>query len=256
MICKSGHSECFLNIGKYIKIREAWFNHNHVCTFCNVKTGIPNSLDSDEPERIAEAVRNLNLRHVVITSVDRDDLNDGGAAHFCFVVASIREYSPGTTIEILTPDFRNKLGAAEVIAATPPDVFNHNLETVPRLYPTIRPGARYFTSLALLHEMKRRLPERFTKSGIMVGLGEDRGEVLQVMDDLRAAKVDFITIGQYLQPTSKHLPVVEFIHPDKFAEHKETAEAMGFQHVASGPLVRSSYHADDFSPDAFKHDQD
>lgn len=213
------------------------------CAFCNVSTGKPAALDPDEPVRVGEAVARLKLDHVVITSVDRDDLNDGGAAHFCFVVASIREYSPGTTIEILTPDFRNKLGAAEVIAATPPDVFNHNLETVPRLYPTIRPGARYFTSLALLHEMKRRLPERFTKSGIMVGLGEDRGEVLQVMDDLRAAKVDFITIGQYLQPTPKHAPIENFVTPEAFDEYAAIGRAKGFLMVASSPLTRSSYHA-------------
>ena len=213
------------------------------CAFCNVATGKPGALDPQEPARVGEAVARLGLAHVVITSVDRDDLNDGGAAHFAAVVARIRAAAPATTIEILTPDFKDKPGAAAVIAGAPPDVFNHNLETVPRLYPTIRPGARYYTSLALLHDMKRRLPERFTKSGIMVGLGEERGEVLQIMDDLRAAEVDFVTIGQYLQPTPKHAPIDRFVTPGEFDEFAAVARAKGFLMVASSPLTRSSYHA-------------
>ncbi len=213
------------------------------CAFCNVATGRPGPLDPMEPVRVAQAVARLGLAHVVVTSVDRDDLADGGARHFAAVVAHIRETTPATTIEILTPDFKNKAGAAQVIAAEPPDVFNHNMETVPRLYPTIRPGARYFTSLQLLHEMKRRLPQGFTKSGIMVGLGEAHEEVLQVMDDLRAADVDFITIGQYLQPTPKHAPIARFVAPDEFNEYAAVARGKGFLMVASSPLTRSSYHA-------------
>ena len=213
------------------------------CAFCNVATGRPGPLDPMEPVRVAKAVARLGLAHVVVTSVDRDDLADGGARHFAAVVARIRETTPATTIEILTPDFKNKAGAAQVIAAEPPDVFNHNMETVPRLYPTIRPGARYFTSLQLLHEMKRRLPQGFTKSGIMVGLGEAHEEVLQVMEDLRAADVDFITIGQYLQPTPKHAPIARFVAPDEFDEYAALARGKGFLMVASSPLTRSSYHA-------------
>ncbi len=213
------------------------------CAFCNVATGKPGALDANEPARVAEALARLGLAHVVITSVDRDDLGDGGAAHFAAVVNHIREAAPDTTIEILTPDFKDKPGAAEVIAGSPPDVFNHNLETVPRLYPTIRPGARYYTSLALLHDMKRRLPSLFTKSGIMVGLGEERGEVLQVMDDLRAAQVDFLTIGQYLQPTPKHAPIDRFVTPAEFEEYAAVARAKGFLMVSSSPLTRSSHHA-------------
>ena len=214
------------------------------CAFCNVKTGIPNSLDSDEPERIAEAVHSLNLRHVVITSVDRDDLPDGGAAHFAKVIISTRKFSPETTIEVLTPDFLGKPGALEIVIAAQPDVFNHNLETVPGLYPKVRPGARYFASLQLLAKAKELDRNVFTKSGIMVGLGEDRQAIHQVMDDLRTADVDFLTIGQYLQPTPKHHPVEDFVSPDQFATYAQAARGKGFLMVAATPLTRSSYHAD------------
>ncbi len=214
------------------------------CAFCNVATGLPGAVDGDEPARVADAVAKLGLRHVVITSVDRDDLADGGAAHFAAVIAALREAAPATTIEVLTPDFLRKPGAAELVAEARPDVFNHNLETVPRLYPTIRPGARYYQSLRLLDRMKTLAPGVFTKSGLMVGLGESRAEILQVMDDLRVAEVDFLTIGQYLQPTVKHAAVEQFVTPDEFAEYAALARARGFLLVSATPLTRSSYHAD------------
>ncbi|MDH5556217.1 MAG: lipoyl synthase [Alphaproteobacteria bacterium] len=218
------------------------------CAFCNVATGKPAPLDPMEPLNVALAVAQLGLEHVVVTSVDRDDLDDGGAAHFAQVIGEIRKESPATTIEILTPDFKGREGAIEVVALARPDVFNHNLETVPRLYPTIRPGARYFTSLELLHRVKRIDPSLFTKSGLMVGLGETREEVGQVMDDLRAADVDFLTIGQYLQPTRKHAPVDRFVTPEEFEGYANMARGKGFLLVASTPLTRSSYHAgDDFT---------
>ena len=214
------------------------------CAFCNVTTGLPDRLEADEPQRVADAVARLGLRHVVITSVDRDDLDDGGAAHFAAVITAVRAAAPGTTIEILTPDFLRKPGAAERVVAARPDVFNHNLETVPRLYPTIRPGARYYQSLRLLDRVKQIDPTMFTKSGMMVGLGEARGEVGQVMDDLRIADVDFLTLGQYLQPTVKHAAVDRFVHPDEFADYASIARAKGFLTVSATPLTRSSYHAD------------
>lgn len=219
------------------------------CAFCNVATGKPNPLDPTEPERVADAVAKMGLKHVVITSVDRDDLGDGGAAHFAAVVLAIRAASPDTTVEILTPDFLRKPVAAvfEVIDAKP-DVFNHNLETVPRLYLSIRPGARYYNSLRLLERVKERDPTQFTKSGIMVGLGEAKEEVMQVMDDMRSAGVDFITIGQYLQPTRKHAPIDRFVHPDEFKAYEEIARAKGFLMVSASPLTRSSHHAgEDFA---------
>jgi lipoic acid synthetase len=214
------------------------------CSFCNVATGVPAGLDADEPNRVADAVATLGLRHVVITSVDRDDLADGGAAHFAAVIAAIRKAAPGTTIEILTPDFLRKAGAIEVVVAARPDVFNHNLETVPRLYPTIRPGARYFQSLRLLDTVKRLDPGIFTKSGLMVGLGEAKAEIGQVMDDLRIADVDFLTLGQYLQPSVKHAAVARFVTPDEFEEYAKAARGKGFLQVSATPLTRSSYHAD------------
>jgi lipoyl synthase len=214
------------------------------CSFCNVRTGQPGALDAGEPVRVADAVAKLGLRHVVITSVDRDDLADGGAGHFAAVIRAIRAAAPGTTIEVLTPDFLRKPGAMETVADAKPDVFNHNLETVPRLYPTIRPGARYYQSLRLLDGVKRRDPTLFTKSGLMVGFGESRQEIMQVMDDLRIAEVDFLTIGQYLQPTVKHAAVAEFITPEAFAEYAALARAKGFLLVSATPLTRSSYHAD------------
>jgi lipoic acid synthetase len=214
------------------------------CAFCNVATGLPAALDATEPARVAEAVAQLGLRHVVITSVDRDDLADGGAAHFAAVIAAIRAAAPATTIEILTPDFLRKPGAAESIAQARPDVFNHNLETVPRLYPAIRPGARYYQSLRLLDQVKRLASGMFTKSGLMVGLGESRAEIGQVMDDLRIAEVDFLTIGQYLQPSVKHAPVERFVPPDEFSDYAAMARAKGFLMVSATPLTRSSYHAD------------
>lgn len=218
------------------------------CAFCNVATGKPAPLDPMEPMNVALAVAQLGLEHVVVTSVDRDDLKDGGAAHFARVIAEIRKESPKTTIEILTPDFKGRDGAIETVVAAQPDVFNHNLETVPRLYPGIRPGARYFTSLELLHRVKRIDPAMFTKSGLMVGLGETREEVAQVMDDLRAADVDFLTIGQYLQPTRKHAPVDRFVTPEEFEGYANLARGKGFLLVASTPLTRSSYHAgEDFA---------
>ena len=214
------------------------------CAFCNVKTGRPGAVDALEPENLALSVAAMGLKHVVVTSVDRDDLDDGGAAQFVRCIERIREASPGTTIEVLTPDFRNKEGALEAVIAARPDVFNHNLETVPRLYPTIRPGARYFHSLRLLDQAKKIDPAIFTKSGIMVGLGEERREVLQVMDDQRSADVDFLTIGQYLRPTPRHAPVDRYVTPDEFEEYRRLALARGFLMVASSPLTRSSYHAD------------
>ena len=214
------------------------------CAFCNVSTGLPAALDADEPRRVAEAVAELGLRHVVITSVDRDDVADGGAAHFAAVIAAVRLAAPETTIEILTPDFLRKPGAIEVVARAKPDVFNHNFETVPRLYPTIRPGARYYQSIRLLDKVKQVDPSIFTKSGLMVGLGESKTEISQVMDDLRIADVDFITIGQYLQPTVKHAAVEKFWTPEEFEELAGMARAKGFLQVSATPLTRSSYHAD------------
>ncbi len=214
------------------------------CGFCNVRTGLPGALAADEPARVADAVAKLGLKHVVVTSVDRDDLPDGGAAHFAAVIHAIRDAAPATTIEVLTPDFVRKPGAEQVVADARPDVFNHNLETVPRLYPTVRPGARYYQSLRLLDRVKTLAPGIFTKSGMMVGLGESRAEILQVMDDLRIADVDFLTIGQYLQPTAKHAAVDRFVTPGEFAEYASLARARGFLLVSATPLTRSSYHAD------------
>lgn len=236
------------NIGECWNKRHATFMImgevcTRACSFCNVATGKPNALDKFEPLRTAVAVEKLGLKHVVITSVDRDDLEDGGADHFVKTIEAIRFKSPETTIEILTPDFKNKEGAVDVVARARPDVFNHNLETVPRLYPTIRPGARYFTSLRVLERAKEVDPSIFTKSGLMVGLGEDRTEIAQVMDDLRAASVDFLTIGQYLQPTPKHAPVDRFWTPEEFQELEKMAYAKGFLMVSSSPLTRSSHHA-------------
>ncbi|MGO4683050.1 lipoyl synthase [Hyphomicrobium sp. 2TAF46] len=217
------------------------------CAFCNVATGLPSVLDPDEPRRVAEAVAHLALEHVVVTSVDRDDLADGGARHFAETIRAIREAAPETTIEVLTPDFLRKEGALETVIAAKPDVFNHNLETVPALYLRIRPGARYFHSLRLLQRAKELDVQTFTKSGIMVGLGEKREEVLQVMDDLRSAGVDFLTIGQYLQPTRKHAAVDRYVSPDEFEGLAQAARAKGFLLVAASPFTRSSYHAgDDF----------
>ena len=215
------------------------------CAFCNVATGLPKPLDLGEPERVAQAVAKLGLGHVVITSVDRDDLPDGGGAHFASVIGAIRRNTPSTTIEVLTPDFLRKDGALETVIAARPDVFNHNLETVPALYLRIRPGARYFHSLRLLQRAKELDPTVFTKSGIMVGLGETREEVLQLMDDLRSAGVDFLTIGQYLQPTRKHAEVKAFVTPDEFKSYERVALAKGFLLVSATPLTRSSYHADE-----------
>ena len=218
------------------------------CTFCNVKTGLPNTVDRGEPARVAEAIGELGLRHVVITSVDRDDLEDGGAEQFVRVIGNIRERAPDTTIEVLTPDFLRKEGAIEAVVEAKPDVYNHNLETVPRLYAEVRPGARYFHSLRLLDRVKALDPSIFTKSGIMVGLGEDKGEVAQVMDDLRAAEVDFLTIGQYLQPTPRHHDVARFVTPDEFAAFASLARGKGFVMVSASALTRSSYHAgEDFT---------
>jgi len=219
------------------------------CAFCNVKTGMPMPVDVLEPQHTADAAAKLGLEHIVITSVDRDDLPDGGASQFVKVIEALRRTTPNTTIEILTPDFRNKADAAvEAIVAARPDVYNHNLETVPRLYPNIRPGARYYASLRLLEQVKRLDPSIFTKSGIMLGLGEQRLEVHQVMDDMRSADIDFLTMGQYLQPTPKHVKVDEFIKPQAFDAYASIARAKGFLMVASSPLTRSSYHAgDDFA---------
>ncbi len=213
------------------------------CAFCNIATGRPDLLDPHEPERLAVAIGKLGLEHVVITSVDRDDLPDGGAGHFADCIKAIRNSAPNTTIEILTPDFLKKDGALETVVAAIPDVYNHNIETVPSLYKAIRPGARYFHSLNLLHNVKKLNPQIFTKSGIMVGLGETNNEVLQVMDDLRAADVDFITIGQYLQPTKKHAKVERFVTPEEFSYLERVAKTKGFLMVSASPLTRSSYHA-------------
>jgi lipoyl synthase len=218
------------------------------CAFCNVRTGRPGPLDPDEPQRVAEAVARMGLSHAVITSVDRDDLDDGGAGHFVKVIRFMRERSPGTTVEVLTPDFLRKDGALERVVEASPDVFNHNLETVPSLYLSIRPGARYFHSLRLLQRVKELDPTMFTKSGIMVGLGETRDEVLQVMDDMRSADIDFITIGQYLQPTRKHAAIARFVTPDEFEAYESIAYSKGFLMVAASPLTRSSHHAgEDFA---------
>jgi lipoic acid synthetase len=219
------------------------------CAFCNVKTGMPRAVDRDEPAHVAEAAARMGLEHIVITSVDRDDLPDGGAGQFVKVIEELRARTPQTTIEILTPDFRGKMRAAvEAIVAAGPDVYNHNLETVPRLYPTIRPGARYYASLRLLEEVKAHNPLIFTKSGIMLGLGEERLEVHQVMDDMRSAGIDFLTMGQYLRPTPKHAEVKDFVTPQAFAAYGAIARAKGFLQVAASPLTRSSYHAgEDFA---------
>ena len=241
------------NIGECWEKKHATFmimgdTCTRACAFCNVKTGLPGALDPDEPKHIAEAVAKLGLSHVVITSVDRDDLPDGGAEHFAQVIRAIRAATPNTTIEVLTPDFLRKDGAAEIVVAAKPDVFNHNLETVPSKYLTVRPGARYFASVRLLQRAKELDPQMFTKSGIMVGLGEERNEVLALMDDLRAADVDFLTIGQYLQPTRKHHEVVRFVPPDEFKAYETIAYAKGFLMVPASPLTRSSHHAgDDFA---------
>ncbi|MGA2818665.1 MAG: lipoyl synthase [Xanthobacteraceae bacterium] len=241
------------NIGECWEKKHATFmimgdTCTRACAFCNVKTGLPGALDPAEPEHVAEATAKLGLTHIVITSVDRDDLDDGGAAHFAAVIRAIRARCPRTTIEVLTPDFLRKKGAVEAVVAARPDVFNHNLETVPSNYLTVRPGARYFASVHLLQHAKELDPLIFTKSGIMVGLGEERNEVLQVMDDLRAAEVDFLTIGQYLQPSRKHHPVVRFVPPDEFKALATIAYAKGFSMVSASPLTRSSHHAgEDFA---------
>lgn len=215
------------------------------CAFCNVSTGLPLALDAGEPARVADAVAKLGLRHIVITSVDRDDLDDGGAQHFADTIYAIRATSPETSIEILTPDFLRKEGALEIVVEARPDVFNHNLETTPRLYLNIRPGARYFHSMRLLQRVKEIDPTIFTKSGIMVGLGESREEVMQVMDDMRSADIDFVTIGQYLQPTRKHAPIDRFVTPEEFESYATMARAKGFLMVSATPLTRSSHHADE-----------
>ena len=241
------------NIGECWEKKHATFmimgdTCTRACAFCNVKTGLPGPLDAGEPERVAEATAKLGLAHVVVTSVDRDDLADGGAAHFAAVIRAIRARSPATTIEVLTPDFLRKPGAIETVVDARPDVFNHNLETVPSRYLTVRPGARYFHSLRLLQQVKERDAALFTKSGIMVGLGEQRHEVMQLMDDLRSADVDFLTVGQYLQPTRRHHPVVRFVTPDEFKAYETIAYAKGFAMVAASPLTRSSHHAgEDFA---------
>jgi lipoic acid synthetase len=241
------------NIGECWEKKHATFmilgdTCTRACAFCNVKTGLPGAVDPHEPEHVAEATAKLGLAHIVVTSVDRDDLPDGGAEHFAQTIRAIRAHCPSTTIEVLTPDFLRKDGAVEQVVAARPDVFNHNLETVPSLYLTVRPGARYFASLRLLQRVKEIDASMFTKSGIMVGLGEERNEVLQVMDDLRSAGVDFLTIGQYLQPTRKHHPVLRFVPPDEFEALKTVAYAKGFLMVSSSPLTRSSHHAgEDFA---------
>jgi lipoyl synthase len=241
------------NIGECWEKKHATFmilgdTCTRACAFCNVKTGLPGPLDPREPAHVADATAKLGLTHVVVTSVDRDDLEDGGAGHFADTIRAIRGRCPGTTIEVLTPDFLRKQGAVERVVAARPDVFNHNLETVPSRYLAVRPGARYFASLRLLQQVKEIDPSLFTKSGIMVGLGEERHEVLQVMDDLRSAGVDFLTIGQYLQPTRKHHPVIRFVPPDEFEALKTIAFAKGFLMVSASPLTRSSHHAgEDFA---------
>jgi lipoyl synthase len=241
------------NIGECWEKKHATFmimgdTCTRACAFCNVKTGVPAALDAAEPERVADATAKLGLAHVVVTSVDRDDLDDGGAQHFAATIRAVRARCPNTTIEVLTPDFLRKVGAIETVAAAKPDVFNHNLETVPSKYLTVRPGARYFASIRLLQRVKEIDPTLFTKSGIMVGLGEARNEVMQVMDDLRTAGVDFLTIGQYLQPTRKHHAVVRFLPPEEFKAYETIAYAKGFLMVAASPLTRSSHHAgEDFA---------
>jgi len=241
------------NIGECWEKKHATFmimgdTCTRACAFCNVKTGLPAPLDAQEPERVAAAAAKLGLAHLVVTSVDRDDLADGGAGHIAATIAALRRDCPTTTIEVLTPDFLRKEGALEIVVAAKPDVFNHNLETVPSKYLSVRPGARYFHSIRLLQRVKELDPSMFTKSGIMVGLGEERNEVLQLMDDLRSADVDFITIGQYLQPTKKHHPVARFIAPDEFKAYETIAYAKGFLMVAASPLTRSSHHAgEDFA---------
>ncbi len=215
------------------------------CSFCNVSTGKPDALDVFEPGRVAQAVKKLGLRHVVITSVDRDDLADGGADHIAQTIRAVRHQTPDTTIEVLTPDFLGKGNAADAVFEAAPDVFNHNLETVPHLYPRVRPGARYYTSLRLLDDAKRANPQMFTKSGLMVGLGESINDVRQVMDDMRAANVDFLTVGQYLQPTPKHHPIDRFWTPEEFAQLEQIARGKGFLGVSATPLTRSSFHADE-----------
>jgi lipoic acid synthetase len=241
------------NIGECWSVKHATFmimgeTCTRACAFCNVRTGLPEPLDPTEPARVADAVAKMGLKHVVITSVDRDDLDDGGAEHFAATVRAIRAAAPGTTIEILTPDFLRKDGAAETVIDARPDVFNHNLETVPRLYLRIRPGARYYHSLRLLERVKERDPGQFTKSGLMVGLGEAKEEVMQVMDDMRSAGVDFITIGQYLQPTRKHAAIDRFVEPQEFGAYEGIARAKGFLMVSASPLTRSSHHAgEDFA---------
>src|SRR5499433_572728 len=241
------------NIGECWERKHATFmimgdTCTRACAFCNVKTGLPIALDDDEPARVADATAKLGLAHIVVTSVDRDDLADGGARHFAGTIRAIRMRCPQTSIEVLTPDFLRKEGALEIVVAARPDVFNHNLETVPSKYLTVRPGARYFASIRLLQRAKEIYPAVFTNSGIKVGLGEERNEVLQVMDDLRAADVDFLTIGQYLQPTRKHHPVVRFVPPDEFKAYETIAYAKGFLMVSSSPLTRSSHHAgEDFA---------
>jgi lipoic acid synthetase len=241
------------NIGECWEKKHATFmimgdTCTRACAFCNVKTGLPGPLDAREPGRVAEAVGKLALKHVVVTSVDRDDLDDGGAAHFAAVIGAVRATCPATTIEVLTPDFLRKDGAVETVVEARPDVFNHNLETVPSKYLSVRPGARYFASIRLLQRAKELAPALFTKSGMMLGLGEARNEVLQVMDDLRAADVDFLTIGQYLQPSRKHHPVVRFVPPDEFKAYETIALAKGFLMVSASPLTRSSHHAgEDFA---------
>jgi lipoic acid synthetase len=236
------------NIGECWEARHATFmimgdTCTRACAFCNVRTGLPGALDPSEPEHLAAAVEKLGLRHVVVTSVDRDDLPDGGARHFADVIRAVRSRNPATTIEVLTPDFLRKDGALEIVVAANPDVFNHNLETVPSRYLTVRPGARYFHSIRLLQRVKELDVGLFTKSGIMVGLGEERNEVLQLMDDLRCADVDFLTIGQYLQPTRRHHPVLRFVTPDEFKSYEAIAYAKGFLMVSASPLTRSSHHA-------------
>jgi lipoic acid synthetase len=241
------------NIGECWEKKHATFmimgdTCTRACAFCNVKTGLPGVLDAHEPEHVAQAIAKLGLAHIVVTSVDRDDLADGGAAHFAYTIRAIRARCPQTTIEVLTPDFLRKDGALEKVVEAMPDVFNHNLETVPSLYLTVRPGARYFHSLRLLQRVKELDAAMFTKSGIMVGLGEERNEVLQVMDDLRSADVDFLTVGQYLQPTRKHHEVVRFVSPDEFKALETAAYAKGFLMVSASPLTRSSHHAgEDFA---------
>jgi lipoyl synthase len=241
------------NIGECWEKKHATFmimgdTCTRACAFCNVKTGLPGALDPAEPAHAAEATARLGLAHIVITSVDRDDLDDGGASHFAAVICAIRARCPGTTIEVLTPDFLRKEGAVDKVVSARPDVFNHNLETVPSKYLTVRPGARYFASVRLLQRVKELDPSMFTKSGIMVGLGEERHEVLQVMDDLRSAEVDFLTIGQYLQPSPKHHPVVRFVPPEEFKALETIAYAKGFAVVSASPLTRSSHHAgEDFA---------